>query len=105
MLAWWRYRYPTPPTCTHVQTLQPLVDIQDTLSLLGDDHSLEAPGRALALAAEWRGRLPSAAHDDLPVWHRAVTTRMLCFDKIGEVSSSNLTIFTPGVPAAVGRSG
>jgi hypothetical protein len=68
-----------------MQTLPPLVDVQDTLALLANDRTLESLDSARELVSKWRSRLPSADRDDLPVWHEAVAFRLLCFDKLREV--------------------
>eukprot|EP00048_Salpingoeca_helianthica_P009248 m.132741 g.132741 ORF g.132741 m.132741 type:complete len:3967 (+) comp14817_c0_seq1:97-11997(+) len=65
-----------------LQRLQPLVDIQDTLSFLSDDAKIEALGPVRTMLTRWRTRMPSPDLDELHVWHMATSVRALCLDRI-----------------------
>ena len=69
------------------QSLQPLVDVEDTIAFLTDDSNLETLDAVVKLVSRWRARLPSAELDDLPVWQHVVVTRLLCFERIRQVDA------------------
>ena len=71
-----------------LQRLQPLVDIQDTLTFLADDKKLETLGTARSMLARWHVRMPSPDVDELHVWHMASSIRCLCLDRITSVRSA-----------------